>query len=31
MGSGDVLKLGYVARDSKRIHDAKIELYTTNG
>jgi hypothetical protein len=31
MGSGDVLKMGYVARDNKRIHDAKIELYTTNG
>ena len=31
MGSGDVLKLGYVARDSKKIHDAKIEPYTTNG
>ena len=32
MGSGDVLKLGYVARNNQqKIHDAKIELYTTYG
>ena len=30
MGSGDVLKLGYIARQQSRILDAKIELYTTH-
>ena len=31
MGSGDTLKLGYIAKNHSKIHDAKIELYTTNG
>ena len=31
MGSGDVLKLGYIARNQTKILDAKIELFTTNG
>lgn len=31
MGSGDTLKLGYIARNQSKIIDAKIELFTTNG
>lgn len=31
MGSGDVLKLGYLTKGGKSTHEAKIELYTTNG
>jgi|LauGreDrversion4_2_1035121.scaffolds.fasta_scaffold57843_1 hypothetical protein len=31
MGSGDVLKLGYIARNQSKIIDAKIELFTTLG
>ncbi len=31
MGSGDVLKLGFIARHQSKIVDSKIELYTTNG
>ena len=32
MGSGDTLKLGYVARNTQgKLHEARIELFTTPG
>jgi hypothetical protein len=31
MGSGDMLKLGYVTRTTQKLIDVRIELFTTNG